>query len=47
MLSLAGLADLIAALEPHWASLPAPLPLFLHEVAEGLAEARGVADGAH
>ena len=35
---LMGLLDLLSALEPEWASLPSPLPLFLHEAEQGLAE---------
>ena len=44
-LCLHGLLDLIVALEPEWASLPSPLPLFLQESEQGLAETLGASDG--
>ena len=40
---LMGLLDLLSATEPEWASLPSPLPLFLHESELALAETLGVA----
>ena len=47
ILSLTGLYDLLVATEPSWVTLPAPLPLFLHEAEQGLAETLGVGGDAH
>ena len=41
--SLRGLLDLLSATKLEWATLPSPLPLFLHESEQGLADTLGVA----
>ena len=42
ILSLEGLADLLIALEPAIAGLPEPLPLFAHELVDGIAASLAV-----
>ena len=44
IMSLAGVADLLTAMESELADLPSPLPLFSRELAAGILERLGVSE---